>query len=76
MNDLKIKLNKRQMKQKERYKKFIIAMIEKDLTQREIAKKLDCSEMFVFYLIWGKRKSKRLEKKLCEILEIDLKEIA
>ncbi|MBN2547500.1 MAG: hypothetical protein JXB50_16975 [Spirochaetes bacterium] len=61
---------------KDRYKKLLVAMIDKNLSQKDIAKMLGCSEMFVCYLLWGQRKSKRKEQKLYEILGVESKELS
>lgn len=61
--------------QKERYKKFTSKMIDNNLTQRDLAKMLDVSQVFICYLLWGERKSKAKEQKLCEILGINYKDI-
>lgn len=73
---LPVKLNKKQHKQKERYKKFLLAMFEKDMTMVALAKLLGVTPTMIFYIMWGERKSKANEKRLCEILGIDLKEVA
>jgi cyanate lyase len=76
MKKLKHKFSDKKENQKERYKKFLMAMIDKNLTQEDLAKMLGCSDVFVCYLLWGRRKSKDKEKKLCEILGIDYKDVA
>ena len=73
---MNIKLTDEQMKQKDRYKKFLLAMIDKGITQKEIAEKIGISEPMVSYIIWGIRKSKRKEKQICAILNIKEEDIA
>ncbi|MBN2546537.1 MAG: hypothetical protein JXB50_12120 [Spirochaetes bacterium] len=67
-------LTKKKEMNKERYKSFIMAMIDKELSQKDLAKMLGCSDVFVFYLLTGIRKSRKKEQKLCEILGIEYKD--
>lgn len=56
--------------QKERYKRYLLAMYEKDITQTDIAKMLKVSVATICNVMWGKRKSARLEKAINQILDI------
>lgn len=76
IEELEKKLNKKQIKQKDRYKKFAFAMIDKDISQRSLANMLGVDQSMICRVMWGEKKSKRLERKLCEILEINIKDVA
>lgn len=69
MNELKIKINKRQMKQKDLYKRRLLAMYEKDIYFfKDLAIKCDLTESWVSKLFLGTKRSKIKEEKIAIVL--------
>jgi|Deesub1362A_J573_1020465.scaffolds.fasta_scaffold21098_3 transcriptional regulator with XRE-family HTH domain len=52
-----------------------IEMFKKGIKARDIARKIGVSDMMISYVIYGKRTSYRLQKKIAEILRVDFYKI-
>lgn len=62
--------SKGDMEVKNRYKRYVIGMIDAELGLRELADKIGVSEQMIFYVMRGERTSARVEKALNKILKI------
>ena len=61
--------------EKEVKKKFRIRLIEKDLTQKALAERLNVSEPIVSLLLSGKRRARDLQISIARIVEMDPREL-
>jgi DNA-binding Xre family transcriptional regulator len=64
------------IRQRDRNTRFARAMMQKDISQKEIAEKLGVDPSLVCRAMWGEKKSARIERGICEILEIDIRDVA